>query len=291
MTEEDEGDQQHRLNKTEDDDAEGGDEGNALKNAEDENERKIFVGGLSWESRESDLKEYFEKFGAVESVTLKLDPMTGKSRCFAFVVFESKESVGKILGEHEDNNRDHAVNSKKVEVKRAKAKPGKIFVGGLKPEMTDEQIKEAFEIYGKIIEFDMPFDKAKQQRKGFGFITFEKEETMKVLVKMQKVNIGEHKVDLRKATPKQPPMDGGGGGFFGHHHHHPRHGGAGPNYWGSGGGGGWDYYGDYNYFGHYPADYYEGADFFGWGNARGGGKMKKKSTAQGEQQQQQQQPY
>jgi squid-like protein len=56
-------------------------------------DRKLFIGGLSWETREPQLKEYFEKFGTVESVNLKMNPMTGKSRCFAFVVFKSAEDV------------------------------------------------------------------------------------------------------------------------------------------------------------------------------------------------------
>ena len=41
-------------------------------------DRKIFIGGLSWETREPQLKTYFEKFGEVESVNLKLNPMTGR---------------------------------------------------------------------------------------------------------------------------------------------------------------------------------------------------------------------
>ena len=56
-------------------------------------DRKLFIGGLSWETREAQLKEYFEKFGEVESVNLKMNPMTGKSRCFAFVVFKTAADV------------------------------------------------------------------------------------------------------------------------------------------------------------------------------------------------------
>jgi RNA-binding protein Musashi len=56
-------------------------------------DRKMFIGGLSWETREPQLKEYFEKFGTVESVNLKMNPLTGKSRCFAFVVFKSPADV------------------------------------------------------------------------------------------------------------------------------------------------------------------------------------------------------
>lgn len=75
------------------------------------------------------LKEYFDKFGEIESVNLKLDPVTGRcwwsvfmineywalkitnpftvmiiigvfanrSRCFAFLVFKEKESVEKVF--------------------------------------------------------------------------------------------------------------------------------------------------------------------------------------------------
>ena len=78
---------------------------------------------------------------------------------------------------------EHAITSKKVDVKRAKAKPGKIFIGGLKPELTDEMIREYFGAFGNIIEFEMPIDKVTKVRKGFGFITFEKEDTMKDLVR------------------------------------------------------------------------------------------------------------
>ena len=41
-------------------------------------DRKLFVGGLSWETREPQLKSYFEAYGEVESVNLKLNPMTGR---------------------------------------------------------------------------------------------------------------------------------------------------------------------------------------------------------------------
>merc|ERR1711936_121862 len=172
-------------------------------------DRKLFVGGLSWETREPQLKEYFEKYGEVESVNLKLNPVTGRSRCFAFIVFKESTSVDKVF---DPKGGDHAINSKKVDVKRAKAKPGKMFLGGLKPELSDDDIKTHFEKYGTILEFEMPFDKTKNARKGFGFITFEREETMKELIKKGKEKIGEHEIDLKKATPKAD-FGGGYGGW------------------------------------------------------------------------------
>ena len=92
-----------------------------------------------------------------------------------------------------------------------------MFLGGLKPELSDEDIKTHFEQYGTIVGFEMPFDKTKNARKGFGFITFEREETMRELIKKGKEIIGEHKIDLKKATPKSDNFSQGGGynNFFG----------------------------------------------------------------------------
>merc|ERR1712110_1296465 len=56
-------------------------------------DRKLFVGGLSWETREPQLKEYFEKYGEVESVNLKLNPQT-KVSLFCIYCFQ-----GVILGQ------------------------------------------------------------------------------------------------------------------------------------------------------------------------------------------------
>ncbi|KAL6991874.1 hypothetical protein U1Q18_009985, partial [Sarracenia purpurea var. burkii] len=48
---------------------------------------KLFIGGISWETNEGHLREYFQKFGEVmETVTMK-DRKTGRARGFGFVVF------------------------------------------------------------------------------------------------------------------------------------------------------------------------------------------------------------
>lgn len=246
------------------------------KSNEPNEDRKLFIGGLSWETRENHLKEYFGKFGAVEKVELKLDAMTGRSRGFAFVVYEDKEPIQKVM-----DAGDHAINSKKVDVKRAKGRTGKLFVGGLKAEMTDDDIKEAFGKFGTIVEFEMPMDKVKKTRKGFGFITFEKEETMKELLKKGHVEIGEHKVDLRKAAPKQMQQfgGGGGGGYGGYAGGYGNGYGQGAGDYGYGGYGaaGYDYYGGSAAWGSYGAA--------GWGANGGsygaGGKMTRPRRGRG----------
>ena len=45
----------------------------------------IYVGNLSYEATEDDIRETFEKFGQVSSVRIVADRETGRSRGFAFV--------------------------------------------------------------------------------------------------------------------------------------------------------------------------------------------------------------
>lgn len=54
----------------------------------------IYVGNLSWNTRDDDLREAFEAHGAVSSVSIITDRETGKSRGFAFVEMPS-ESEGR----------------------------------------------------------------------------------------------------------------------------------------------------------------------------------------------------
>ena len=41
---------------------------------------KIFIGGLSWQTTEANLRFYFEKYGELTDVALMMDKRTGKPR-------------------------------------------------------------------------------------------------------------------------------------------------------------------------------------------------------------------
>ncbi|XP_030752221.1 RNA-binding protein squid isoform X2 [Sitophilus oryzae] len=271
-------------------DAPPADSGSADRPGKDD-DKKLFIGGLSWETTDKDLREYFSKYGEIESINVKTDSLTGRSRGFAFIVFKDAESIEKVTAE-----RDHTINGKKCDPKKALARQGKIFVGGLVPELTDADIEEYFKRYGKIVEIEMPFDKTKNRRKGFCFITYESEDIVSDILKEPKQTIKDQVVDVKKATPKPDQFMMGRGGRGGRGRSGPggysqgwnQGGYGGGNYggYGQGGGygydgygGGYDYYGggyggyggyDYSGYANYDQGYgYEGGYGGGRGNNRG----------------------
>ncbi len=50
----------------------------------------IYVGNLSFDATEQDLRKAFEAHGTVSSSSVVMDRMTGKSRGFGFVVMEDQ---------------------------------------------------------------------------------------------------------------------------------------------------------------------------------------------------------
>ena len=70
----------------------------------------------------------------------------------------------------------------------------KIFVGGLDPSLTEEDIITHFTQYGKVEQVELPFDKTKNQRRAFGFITFDSEEVVDKICVNAKIPFGDKMV-------------------------------------------------------------------------------------------------
>lgn len=63
------------------------------------NLNRLFVGNLSFQTIDNDLLEYFSQAGAVTSVNVMVDKITGRSRGFAFVEFATPEEATKAVEE------------------------------------------------------------------------------------------------------------------------------------------------------------------------------------------------
>jgi len=59
--------------------------------------KKLFVGGISWNTTEDGLRAAFEQFGEVAEATIVVDRDTGRSRGFGFVVFSNDDEALKAV--------------------------------------------------------------------------------------------------------------------------------------------------------------------------------------------------
>uniref|UniRef100_A0A8D2IG26 RRM domain-containing protein n=1 Tax=Urocitellus parryii TaxID=9999 RepID=A0A8D2IG26_UROPR len=81
--------------------------------------RKLFIGGLSFETTDDSLRNYFEQWGTLTDCVVMRDPASKRSRGFGFVTFSSKAEVDAAMAA-----RPHSIDGRVVEPKRAVSKRG-----------------------------------------------------------------------------------------------------------------------------------------------------------------------
>uniref|UniRef100_A0A3B5MWE5 RRM domain-containing protein n=1 Tax=Xiphophorus couchianus TaxID=32473 RepID=A0A3B5MWE5_9TELE len=191
--------------------------------------RKLFIGGLSFETTEESLRAHFEQWGSLTDCVVMRDPNSKRSRGFGFVTYSSVTEVDEAM-----KARPHKVDGRVVEPKRAVSredsnKPGahltvkKIFVGGIKEDTEEHHIREYFEKYGKIDCIDIMEERSTGKKRGFCFVSFDDHDTVDKIVAQKFHTINFHNCEVRKALSKQEMnaissnrgRSGGSGNFMG----------------------------------------------------------------------------
>jgi len=245
--------------------------------------RKMFVGGLNKYTTDEAFFEYFGQFGNMEDKVIIKDPQSKLSRGFGFITYDCSDAVEKVF-----QARPHTIDNKTLDCKRAMprefnssaahAKVTKLFVGGVGPDLTPEDLQEYIESrhptsVGTIDKIDFLKDKTTEQNKGFGFLECSSTDFAdRLTISEQHFNLKGKKMGIKKAEPK--PGEGGAadrgrgrGGFAG------RGGGRGRGGGGRGGYGGGDNNG-------YSNGYSTGYPGFG-GNAGGYNNFQQSQPAGG----------
>ncbi|KAJ2043367.1 DAZ-associated protein 1 [Coemansia sp. S16] len=184
-------------------------------------EGKLFVGGLSWETDEVKLRNYFSRYGNIVDCTIMRDPMSSRPRGFGFVTFDSMDGVNAVL-----QKPSHNLDGKAIDPKHAVPRDGqptqrrnynnanqnmggygggssstgaggesnsdpvqsmkgeKIFVGGLPPSITEADLNSSFSEFGAIVEAKLMLDRETGRSRNFGFLQFETEDAALEAVKV-----------------------------------------------------------------------------------------------------------
>ncbi|XP_075757761.1 heterogeneous nuclear ribonucleoprotein A1 isoform X3 [Pelodiscus sinensis] len=228
---------------------------------EPEQLRKLFIGGLSFETTDESLRGHFEQWGTLTDCVVMRDPNTKRSRGFGFVTYSTVEEVDAAM-----NARPHKVDGRVVEPKRAVSRedsqrPGahltvkKIFVGGIKEDTEEHHLRDYFEQYGKIEVIEIMTDRGSGKKRGFAFVTFDDHDSVDKIVIQKYHTVNGHNCEVRKALSKQEMASasssqrgrsgsgnfsgggGRGGGFGGNDNFNRGSNFSGRGYGGGGGGG------------------------------------------------------
>ncbi|XP_063233631.1 heterogeneous nuclear ribonucleoprotein 27C isoform X31 [Bacillus rossius redtenbacheri] len=185
------------------------------KGAVGEQEIKLFVGGLSWETTQENLQRYFTRYGEVIDCVVMKNSESGRSRGFGFVTFSDPANVSLVL-----QNGPHQLDGRTIDPKpcnpRSLQKPKrsnsypKVFLGGLPSNVTETDLRQYFNRFGKVMEVVIMYDQEKKKSRGFGFLSFESDEAVERCVAEHFVNLNGKQVEIKKAEPRDSNKMGDG---------------------------------------------------------------------------------
>lgn len=84
----------------------------------------------------------------------------------------------------------------------------KIFVGGLSANLTEEEFRNYFEQFGEITDVVVMHDSLTQRPRGFGFITFDSEESVENVMRKSFHELGGKQAEVKRAVPKEATNNG-----------------------------------------------------------------------------------
>jgi len=88
--------------------------------------KKLYVGGLSWDTNDQGLRQAFEQFGEISDAVVISDRDTGRSRGFGFVTFDEEDAAMEAISKLDGT----ALDGRNIKVNEAQDKPRRGGGGG-----------------------------------------------------------------------------------------------------------------------------------------------------------------
>uniref|UniRef100_A0A914Y7X1 RRM domain-containing protein n=1 Tax=Panagrolaimus superbus TaxID=310955 RepID=A0A914Y7X1_9BILA len=154
---------------------------------------RVYVGSISFEIREDQLRETFGEFGPIKSVNMSFDASTGHHKGYAFLEYEIPEAA--LLAQEAMNGLMMGGRNIKVERGRVQLQLGRpqtmpqaqpiidmimtearkyhrIYVASVHEDLNESDLRTVFSSFGNIIKCQLAKSTSGKHR-GFGYIEFD----------------------------------------------------------------------------------------------------------------------
>ncbi|KAI9358174.1 hypothetical protein BD770DRAFT_303795, partial [Pilaira anomala] len=157
----------------------------------------VWCGGISWEAKAEDVKEFFGQCGEITDVRIRLDNATGKNKGFCHIDFTTKaaqdaalalsgsEFMGRTI--RCDGAGDGSVRTARKD-ENYSAKTNKVFIANLNRDYDEEShraaLTEAFSKFGTLVgDIRLPYNREEGTLRGIGYLEFETVDQAEAAVK------------------------------------------------------------------------------------------------------------
>lgn len=155
---------------------------------------RVYVGSISFEASEDDVRQKLSRFGDIKELVLKVDPATGKHRGFCFVEYQMPEAA--ILAVEASETLD--VGGRHIKIGRPKnydanavndlppPPEDRIYVANIGSLVTEANLADIFAAFGDVEKCVLKPDPVTRKHKGFGYVQFKSGTNIDTLVESMK---------------------------------------------------------------------------------------------------------
>ncbi|KAG0003090.1 Poly(U)-binding-splicing factor puf60 [Entomortierella chlamydospora] len=155
---------------------------------------RVYVGSISFEATEEDVRQKLSRFGDIKELVLKVDPITGKHRGFCFVEYDLPEAA--ILAVQASESVD--VGGRNIKIGRPKnydagvinelppPPEDRIYVANIGSMVSEADLAGIFAAFGEVEKCILIPDPITRKHKGYGYVQFKAGTSIETLVESMK---------------------------------------------------------------------------------------------------------
>ncbi|KAG0035227.1 hypothetical protein BGZ81_011271 [Podila clonocystis] len=155
---------------------------------------RVYVGSISFEATEDDVRRKLGRFGPIKELALKVDPMSGKHRGFCFVEYELPEAAivavqasdtVEVVGRHLKIGRPKNYDANAVNDLPTPPQ-SRLFVANIGSLVSEADLGGIFKAFGAVEECVLLPDPVTRQHKGYGYVQFKAGTNVDIVVESMK---------------------------------------------------------------------------------------------------------